>query len=107
MKHFRAPDPSDALPSYAGLSLTWTTDALVIAIDGMFFEVEAKVECRGMTEGLWEPLSFTVEDAYGNVREWHHGRPDAGPMQVAVSNAIDREWPAIEAWLVEKAEEER
>lgn len=107
MKHFRDYAPDAALPSYADLSFTWKTDALVIAIDGMFFEVEAKVYCRGMPEGLFEPLSFTVEDAYGNVKEWHFGKPDACPMQVAVSNAIEREWPAIFAWCCEKAEEER
>jgi hypothetical protein len=98
--------PDDAWPNYTGRSFTYTNDALVIAIDGLFFEVEAKVECRGMSDGLFEPLNFTIEDAYGNTRSFHYGAPDAGPLQVAVSKAIDREWDSILVWLCEQAEDE-
>lgn len=108
MKHFRAPDPSDALPNYAGLSFPWKEDEFYIAIDGLLFPVEIEIDCQGEAEGMFFPAHVTVKDARGNWQAFSYGgSARSSTLGRAVFTAINQRWPSIEAWLVEKAEEER
>lgn len=100
--------PDDALPSYAGCSHTYRNHGMRVAIDGLLFEIDISVECRGMSEGLFEPDDVTVRDVFGNEMTFAYvgvyARERSG-LRGGVLDAIDREWPAIEAECVQKAEE--
>lgn len=110
MRHFRDFAPDAALPNYTGISHTYRNDGMRVAIDGLFFEMDVSVECRGMSEGLFEPDNVTVRDVFGNEQSFRYvGARERGSvgLRAGVLNAIDREWPAIEAECVEKTDEER
>jgi hypothetical protein len=110
VKHFRDYAPDAALPNYSGQSFTYRNDGMRVAIDGLFFEMDVSVACNGMSDGLFEPDDVTARDVFGNEQSFPYvGARERGSvgLRAGVLNAIDREWPTIEAWLVEKAEEER
>lgn len=110
MKHFRDLAPDAALPSYAGLSFDYEDDGMRVAIDGLIFEMEVSVYCKGMPEGLFEPISVTVKDCDDNEQSFAYvGARERGSvgLKAGVLNAIDHHWERIETWCRDKAEEER
>lgn len=107
MRHFRDFAPDAALPDYSGKQFDYPDDAFQVGIGKLVAEFEAVIVCHGESDGRWYAERVVLMDAYHNRQTFTRGgSSDVQWLRDAVFAAVEGNWPAIEAWLCEQAEDE-